>query len=1253
MNRPISVAATVLLVVLLLGRPGTTARPAVSPSSAREPPASTAVSLGAPHSAPTGTEFGSPRSEDSPLRATVAGGPSPQALTVSYRQETLDLLNGTSLPGNQLVPGGHGPSFPALYDPGTGRWYIYTLYSGTLAVINETNDTDLANIPVNVSGIGEIAIDPIDHAVYLTNETGSSVLIVNATTLSVQSTLSVGSGPVGIAWDPAAGDMVVANPGSNTTSWIRGTTQTVVSTVNVSGGPSSVLYDSSTGEIVVGDGTAHNVTVLNSSSRNVTATVGVGSRPQVVFQNPANGVIFVSNGGSGNTTLLNGTTFASLGNLSVSPLPGWVGYDPSLNRIFLGNGLYSSEVVGLDASNDTPVFSSPVTFWSRGLDVDLATGQVYVSGGVNNSVTVLNGSTGAAVVTVGSFYTPTVVQYDPLRGEVDISEEGGANISALNGTTHTVDVDIATGTVSEWTGADPSGPSVSVGSGCGGNDVLTVNSSSRMAGTCSFSTGNVVASASDRVDGRMFLVTGGSQVYTLNETTGAIALFLNETGGSFTPAIEGVAWSPVNDTLYVANSNWGNVSVYNASTGRFLTSVGLGTSSEPATAMYDPFDGTVWVVGEGGSSIRRIYASNYTVAASIPVGAYPYGVALDPQTQQAYVTVDGPADIAVVGAANDTVVTQFTVGGYPGNVVVDTQAQLVFATTGYANLTVLDAIGLTKLASLPMVPEASGLSYDGSSGVVTVSSATFPEVEFVAPAVMGGLEVERFHATPENITLGQSMEFVAETARGNGTLRFAYTGLPTGCASANASVLNCTPTRPGNYTVQLNVTDQSGVSALAETSVSVSDTMAIESETAVPAVIDLGMSTRLTASVDGGALPITYTWGGLPNGCLSANASSITCTPNGTTGTFNATLAVEDAAGVRQTSEVAFVVNPAPSLTTLSATPSLVDVGQPVRITAAGTGGTGPLTTTFSQLPPGCGAPGGSADSVTCTPDESGTYTVNGTLNDSLGVSLVWSLRIVVDPDPAVASIQFAPSPSIVGIASEIVPAITGGALPYAIVYSGLPTGCVSANVVPLPCTPTANGTFVVRVNVTDANGFQVSGTATDTVDTAPATPAPLSVTGFVASPGTVAVGNATYLNATVLGGTPPLTYNFTGLPAGCASVDALSLECRPTVSGTFNITFHATDAGGRTSAKSTTLTVTGPGRPTTVPPVVGTGPAPARNDGRWILVGGAILTAIVVAVLVGLWLRRRRGSPPAPSDEYPPSDLAAEPESSAPVGPD
>ena len=84
-----------------------------------------------------------------------------------------------------------------------------------------------------------------------------------------------------------------------------------------------------------------------------------------------------------------------------------------------------------------------------------------------------------------------------------------------------------------------------------------------------------------------------------------------------------------------------------------------------------------------------------------------------------------------------------------------------------------------------------------------------------------------------------------------------------------------------------------------------------------------------------------------------------------------------------------------------------------------------------------------------------------------------------------------------------------------------------------------------------------------------------MSVSSFVASPATVQTGATTYLNATVSGGTQPLTFSYFGLPTGCASANTASLACIPTAAGKFNVTVTVSDSSGLTASRTTLLTVT------------------------------------------------------------------------------
>ncbi|MCI4325762.1 MAG: beta-propeller fold lactonase family protein [Thermoplasmata archaeon] len=1301
-------AVTVGLVVLLLVVPALLPLSPGSPTAAlSRPDQFSAISdsgsgtglrvgfVGAPS-----VETGRPNSDRNGAFVHPAG----TSLTLS--EKTLDLTNGTLLPGNVSLFGAHGPSDPTVYDPISGRFYLSTIYSQTVAVVNASRDVDLVNVPLDFYA-GGLAVDPVDDSLFVTNDSGNSVAIVNATTLSVMTTVAVGPDPQGIAWDPAAGAMVVANAGSNNTSWIDGRTHQVVANVATGTYPMTVLYDSLTGDVLIGNWKSANVSVLNATS--VVATLPAGSFPSVVYQDPVDGTLFVSNAASGNTTILNGTSYRAVANLSVSTATSGIGYDPGTNRVDV---LAGSTVLELNASNNSVVGSTPVTFWSRDLGVDPTTNEVYVSGGVNNSVTILNDSTGAVVASVPSAYTPTVAQFDPLNGEMYISEEGGANVSALNGTTHAVASDILLGTQSNWDGASPTDATVYLGGGCPGSNVEQFDTSNGTSTGCLVAPVNSYAGAFDPVDHRLFLTDGYSEVYATNLTTGVTVRFVSLGTSPYATWPMGLAWSPVNDSLFVVNELTSNVTVVDASNGHLRASVNVG--SYPEGAAYDPTDGAVWVANTGGSSISEINVTNDSLAGTVSVGSSPAALVFDATTQQMFVTLSGSDTVAVVSAANGTVVKRLPVGTYPEALTLDPSAQLVFvANEASSNLTVVDALGLVDLANEGTVNDPIGVAYDATSGVLVASSATDPSVSVIRPTLVADPDVTVFRATPATISLGNSTQFTATVARGNGTLTYRYSGLPNGCSSANSSVVVCTPTIPGNFSVTVNVTDQTGASANATTPLSVLDHLAvtslvaspsvvdvgvptnltvtvtgtsppfaflwtglpagcasvnasswsctptvagnftvgvnvtdsfghevrattaltvvdrlsINSLTASPSVVDVGMAVNLTAGVTGDAPPFSFDWTGLPRGCVSQNASAIPCRPT-QSGAYTTTLRVEDALGLVRSSNVGVTVQPTLTLDSLVSDYGAIDLGQSVQITASASGGSAPLSVRFSGLPSGCVGPVPTVFSFACRPNETGTFLVGATVTDALGATTNGTLALVVNSDPSFVSLVATPSPANEGTTLHFAAQVSGGTLPLVFAYAGLPAGCRSANLATLACAPTVTGTFEVTANVTDARGLQASQGIVEVITAAPPPP---DVTSFLANPNPVTLGNASTLTAIVSGGTSPLSYAFTGLPAGCASTDSLTLQCLSSSIGSFPIEFHATDAANRTATGATFLNVTA------TPSLRSPGTTSTNVAGLPPLSWLAIVAAVAVAAVLGaLWFRRARGprSAPPPSED-------------------
>lgn len=199
----------------------------------------------------------------------------------------------------------------------------------------------------------------------------------------------------------------------------------------------------------------------------------------------------------------------------------------------------------------------------------------------------------------------------------------------------------------------------------------------------------------------------------------------------------------------------------------------------------------------------------------------------------------------------------------------------------------------------------------------------------------------------------------------------------------------------------------------------------------------------------------------------------------------------------------------------------------------------------YTVLPPGCASLNVSV--LTCQPSTTGRFPISVVLNDSDGSVVTESTNVTVNPVPSLQSFSVSPTTVTRGSPAHFAAVGLNGTLPYSFKYAGLPPGCNSANTATLTCTPgpTAFGPYIVQVTLTDAANENQSTTTDLSVNPQP------SFTSFVARPGILDVGQTLNLYANATGGTGPFTFNYSGLPAGCSSVNASVLTCQPTSTGT------------------------------------------------------------------------------------------------------
>jgi hypothetical protein len=196
--------------------------------------------------------------------------------------------------------------------------------------------------------------------------------------------------------------------------------------------------------------------------------------------------------------------------------------------------------------------------------------------------------------------------------------------------------------------------------------------------------------------------------------------------------------------------------------------------------------------------------------------------------------------------------------------------------------------------TLTCVPTANG----SGSAVVTVYDADGgTNATTVAWTVFSDPSLSGVIASPSRADVGQSVAFDAwGLSGGTGSFVYRWSGLPTGCSGRNVSVVDCATIAPGTFAVTVNVTDTNGFSTSRSVTVTVDPDPTVGTPTATPGSVTVGHSVTFSVSASGGSGGFVYFWSGLPPGCESANATTVTCQPSAA-GTYNVMVSVTDSNG--------------------------------------------------------------------------------------------------------------------------------------------------------------------------------------------------------------------------------------------------------------------------------------------------------------------------------------------------------------------
>ncbi|MGC8773330.1 MAG: PKD domain-containing protein, partial [Conexivisphaera sp.] len=349
---------------------------------------------------------------------------------------------------------------------------------------------------------------------------------------------------------------------------------------------------------------------------------------------------------------------------------------------------------------------------------------------------------------------------------------------------------------------------------------------------------------------------------------------------------------------------------------------------------------------------------------------------------------------------------------------------------------------------------------------------------------------------------------------------------------------------------------------------------------AAPNPTDVGLSTTFSVFISGGVPPYGYQIGfGDGASTSTTGLTSATFTHSySSPGTYTSTVKVMSADGQTISSSTRVVVNPALVITTFTASPNPIDVGQAVTFSFTVTGGTAPYTYTINYEDGSSASgslPSSGSYSVSHTYTKAGVYDVVLTVTDNVGQTYSATVRVVVNGALLINSFYANPNTIDQYQTTTFYTTISGGTPPYSYTITfgdgGSYSGSTSSTSFSITHEYTLSGTFTAQVTVTDARGASSYATTTVRVN------GPMSISAS-ASPNPGVVGQQITVSTSITGGTPPYSYtvNFGdgAQSSGSTSSTSFSVSHAYSNPGTYTITVTVSDAVGSRSSTSVTVNI-------------------------------------------------------------------------------
>jgi YVTN family beta-propeller protein len=322
------------------------------------------------------------------------------------------------------------------------------------------------------------------------------------------------------------------------------------------------------------------------------------------------------------------------------------------------------------ARSSTQVTAVRVGSGPDAIAVDQVTGNVFVANGLDNTVSVIDGSSNEVVKVVGVGSFPDGIAEDPSSGEVFVANGFDNTVSVIDEATDAVSANITVGD-------------------------------------------SPLGLAADQGTGMLYVTDSGTaNVSVISESEGKVVQNLTVGAEPIAAAVDGTT-----GVVFIALSFDNKVSVVQATSNAVKANVSVGLF--PEAVDVDPSSGVAYVANNGDNSVSVIDEGSDLVTANVTVGSGPDGIAVDPVNHLVYVADLYDDAVSVMDGVSRTIVGRVQVGAAPVAVAVDYSSNTVYvANFNDDTVSVFHGFARATATSLSCSPAPVAL---GSSTACTAS----------------------------------------------------------------------------------------------------------------------------------------------------------------------------------------------------------------------------------------------------------------------------------------------------------------------------------------------------------------------------------------------------------------------------------------------------------------------------------------------------------------------------------------------------